>query len=533
MKEVINMENTLKYAPKLKVVLYSLLALVKGLGNVAIGYISMIMLNDAQYHRGSLRELFLVAACGVAAILGIMLCNFGFSYLKCDITKDVNVYLKNKTMTYLVAQQATSEKEGLSLMTNDLKQIESLKVTNELVIIEEIAAFLLSIIAGLATSWILTLVFIVTSLIPGIIQGLFTKPMQRKGAAWEQENAEYTQSVNDGLNGAATANLYDAQLPVVKRVVIAAKRLENALKSLNFTQGLATEIITAIADIFSFIVPFLVGAVLMFNGQIGAGTLVMIVQLSNNFINPIVNALQQLNEIKSTKPMWDKVELALKSQPAQQNTTVPAFTSIKLSDLSYAIKNRKVFSNLNLSIKPGEKILLMAPSGWGKTTLLKLLLGLIKPDKGTVNISGKDVTGDYSDAHLNFGYINQKPFMFNDTLLFNLTLGRKVTQQKLQKAIAEAGLSELVKEKGLDFEITGNGSNLSGGQIQRVEIARAFLADRPVILADEATSALDDKLSEALHENLLDNSKFTVIEVAHKMTEKERQMFDRIIQLNK
>ena len=78
------MENTLKYAPKLKVVLYSLLALVKGLGNVAIGYISMIMLNDAQYHRGSLRELFLVAACGVAAILGIMLCNFGFSYLKCD-----------------------------------------------------------------------------------------------------------------------------------------------------------------------------------------------------------------------------------------------------------------------------------------------------------------------------------------------------------------------------------------------------------------------------------------------------------------
>ena len=533
MKEVINMENTLKYAPKLKVVLYSLLALVKGLGNVAIGYISMIMLNDAQYHRGSLRELFLVAACGVAAILGIMLCNFGFSYLKCDITKDVNVYLKNKTMTYLVAQQATSEKEGLSLMTNDLKQIESLKVTNELVIIEEIAAFLLSIIAGLATSWILTLVFIVTSLIPGIIQGLFTKPMQRKGAAWEQENAEYTQSVNDGLNGAATANLYDAQLPVVKRVVIAAKRLENALKSLNFTQGLATEIITAIADIFSFIVPFLVGAVLMFNGQIGAGTLVMIVQLSNNFINPIVNALQQLNEIKSTKPMWDKVELALKSQPAQQNTTVPAFTGIKLSDLSYAIKNRKVFSNLNLSIKPGEKILLMAPSGWGKTTLLKLLLGLIKPDKGTVNISGKDATGDYSDAHLNFGYINQKPFMFNDTLLFNLTLGRKVTQQKLQKAIAEAGLSELVKEKGLDFEITGNGSNLSGGQIQRVEIARAFLADRPVILADEATSALDDKLSEALHENLLDNSKFTVIEVAHKMTEKERQMFDRIIQLNK
>lgn len=527
------MENTLKYAPKFKVVLYSLLALVKGLGNVAIGYISMIMLNSAQYHQGSLQKLFFVAVCGVVAILGIMLCNFGFSYLKCDIIKDVNVYLKGKTMTYLVAKQSASEKDGLSLMTNDLKQIESLKITNELVIIEELAAFILSIVAGFVTSWILTLVFIVTSVIPGIVQGFFTKPMQKRSAVWEQENAEYTQNVNDGLNGAATANLYDAQLSVVKRVIVAAKRLENALKSLNFTQGLATEIITAIADIFSFIIPFLVGAVLMFNGQIGAGTLVMIVQLSNNFINPIVNALQQLNEIKSTKPMWDKVELALTSKPTYQSATTPAFTGIKVNDLSYATKDKQIFSNLNLSIKPGEKVLLMAPSGWGKTTLLRLLLGLIKPNKGTVDISGKNVTGDYSDAHLNFSYINQKPFMFNGTLLFNLTLGRKVTQQDLQKAINESGLSDLVKEKGLDFEITGNGSNLSGGQIQRVEIARAFLANRPVILADEATSALDDKLSESLHKNLLGNSKFAVIEVAHKMTEKERQMFDKIIQLDK
>ena len=81
--------------------------------------------------------------------------------------------------------------------------------------------------------------------------------------------------------------LYDVEIPLVSYVIKQAKQMENALRSLNYTQGAISTLIITIADIFSFIVPFLIGAILMFNGQIGAGTLVMIVQLSNDFINPI------------------------------------------------------------------------------------------------------------------------------------------------------------------------------------------------------------------------------------------------------
>ena len=162
-------------------------------------------------------------------------------------------------------------------MTNDLKQIESLKITNELMIISEIAAFAISILVGLINSWLLTIIFVIATIIPGFIQKFFIKDIQDKSAIWEKQNAEYTQAAVDAINGSKTTMLYDAQIPVISYVAKQAKQMENALRALNYTQGAISTLIITIADIFSFIIPFLVGAILMFNGQIGAGTLVMIV----------------------------------------------------------------------------------------------------------------------------------------------------------------------------------------------------------------------------------------------------------------
>lgn len=521
--------SSLRFASNGKLILYALLSIVSALGNVVIAYVTKIMLNAAQYRRGNINDLIIIALGGVGAILVIMLSNFGYRYLKFAIVKEININLKKKTMTYLVEKQSDSQKEGLSLMTNDLKQIETLKVLNELAIISEVAAFALSVAVGLINSWILTVVFMLTTLIPGIVQRLFTKQIQAKSEIWEKDNANYTQKVSDGLNGAQVANLYDVQVPVIGRVVLAAKRMEQALKQLNYTQAVAGEIIMATADIFSFILPFLIGAILMFQGQIGAGTLVMIVQLSNEFINPIVNIFQQLNEIKSTKPMWDKVQAAIDFQKNAPKKNNNSFTGLELKDISYKRKDKAIISNLDFELKPHEKVLLMAPSGWGKTTLLNLILGKDKPTAGEMLIN-QQVASD--DNHSLFSYINQKPFIFDDSLEFNILLGRSIASDRLDQVIKTAGLSKLIQEKGWNYQVGEKGSNLSGGQIQRIEIARALLADRPVLLADEATSALDPQLSLEIHQAILQNSDFAVIEVAHKISDKEKAMFDRIVKLS-
>lgn len=525
---------SLKFANKGKLALYILLAAISACGNVVIAYVTKIMLNSAQYHHGSLNQLISIALIGAGILIAIMFTNFAYRYIRYDIVRDINVEIKDKTISYLIEQQSDSQKDGLNLMTNDLKQIESLKISNELMIISEAMAFLISIAVGLFNSWILTLIFVAATAIPGFIQKFFIKNIQEKSAKWEKQNAEYTQAVSDAINGSKTAMLYDVQIPIVSYVINQAKQMENALRSLNYTQGMISTIIITVADIFSFIIPFLIGAILMFNGQIGAGTLVMIVQLSNDFINPVTMIFDQINQIRSTKPMWDKVEKALNFEPiTSENKAVRTFDELDVNDIAYEQNDKLVFNNVNFSIKPGEKVLLMAPSGWGKTTLLRLLVGQITPSKGQIKINQEVLNGNWAKAHDYFGYINQKPFIFDRDLEFNITLGKTVTKQQLDEVLAESGLTELVKEKGLNYAVGQNGCNLSGGQIQRIEIARALLAKRPILLADEATSALDAKLSLQIHQTLLNNPKVAVIEVAHKISDQEKAMFDQIIELGK
>lgn len=523
---------SLKFANKKKLALYVLLACISACGNVVIAYVTKIMLNNAQYHRGSLKQFGAIALLGAAVLIAIMFLNFEYRYLRFDIIRDINVQLKEKTISYLVRQQADSQKEGLNLMTNDLKQIESLKITNELMIISEAAAFIISIIVGLLNSWILTIIFVVATIIPGFIQKIFVKDIQNKASTWEEKNAEYTQAVTDAINGSKTAMLYDAPLPIISYVINQAKQMENALRTLNYTQGAISTFIITIADIFSFIVPFLVGAILMFNGQIGAGTLVMIIQLSNDFINPITMILDQVNQIHSTKPIWNKIEKALYSEKENSTSSKLTFSQLKVENLSYSVNDKIILKNINFKIKAGEKILLIAPSGFGKTTLLRLLIGQLQPTSGSIIIDHQNLTGNWSKAHEYFGYINQKPFMFDRSLLFNLTLGREYPKDELTNAIKLAGLIQLVDEKGLDYQVGQNGNNLSGGQTQRIEIARAILAKRPILLADEATSALDNKLSLQIHQTLLNNPNFAVVEVAHKISDQEKKMFDQIIDLS-
>ena len=219
----------------------------------------------------------------------------------------------------------------------------------------------------------------------------------------------------------------------------------------------------------------------------------MMVDLAMNFITPVVTLFNEFNQVKSTVPMWNETKKALDYQAVIDNEQVNHFDGMYIKKLSYVTSSdhKRIFKDVNLEVKPGEKVLLMAPSGWGKTTLLRLMLGLKKPDKGQILLNGKNVAANWNKAHNFYSYVNQKPFMFDDTLRFNITLGRKVSDEELRIVIAEAGLNDLVKEHGLDYQVGENGNALSGGQIQRVEIARALLSGRPILLADEATSALD------------------------------------------
>ena len=526
---------SLKYAKKSQVICFTILAAIKACNIVFIAGMIKLMLNVAS--SGSHDYMYLIRLACIIALgqLCFMASNFVYETVKMGIVRDVNMVFKRANLAYLVDQGQPDIKNGLSLMTNDLKQIETNRINAQLDMILQGLTFIGAISYAFYSSWQLTIVFVLAMLAPALVQLITSPIITRKSKVWAQKNAIYTQHVSDSLNGAQSAKIYNVSSNIVVRAAQAAQNMENALRNMNLTQAWSLELIYSAAELFCFIIPCTIGGILMMQGQMQVGTLVMLVDLAMNFITPVVTLFNEFNQVKSTVPMWQKTLEALDYHAHNNTEKVDNFTGMQINNLTYITHSdhKKIFSNVNLQVSPGEKVLLMAPSGWGKTTLLKLMLGQKNPNEGEILLNNQKVNGNWDVAHNFFSYVNQKPFMFDDTLRFNITLGRKVSDQQMNTAIKEAGLEDIIRIHGLDGQVGEDGNNLSGGQIQRVEIARALISGRPIVLADEATSALDPNLSLAIHKTLLQNPDVAVIEVAHKISPEEKAMFDKIVHLDK
>ncbi len=206
--------------------------------------------------------------------------------------------------------------------------------------------------------------------------------------------------------------------------------------------------------------------------------------------------------------------------------------AIETDSLSFSYrKDRKILKNITLKIPAGSKVAVVGPSGSGKTTLANLLVGFYPVEEGEIrydSVASRQIPLPTIRRHVHL--ILQHPKLFNDTMRFNLTLGRKVEENRLREAIAIAQLEEVIAalEEGLETVVGRDGVRLSGGQRQRVAIARMILLDPKVVIFDESTSALDvhteARLFAALEKYLRPR---TVITIAHRLStiEKAERIF--------
>ncbi len=191
---------------------------------------------------------------------------------------------------------------------------------------------------------------------------------------------------------------------------------------------------------------------------------------------------------------------------------------------TYPNKQEPVLKNVNLTIRDGETVGIVGVTGAGKTTLVDLLLGLLKPDSGTVCFGAMDIYEDYAQWQKHIGYIPQNIYLVDDTIRNNVALGveaEKINEDAVWQALENAQLADFVRslENGLDTVIGERGVRISGGQRQRIGIARALYYDPEILFFDEATSSLDNETEAAVMEsiNALGIRK-TMIIVAHRLT---------------
>ena len=191
---------------------------------------------------------------------------------------------------------------------------------------------------------------------------------------------------------------------------------------------------------------------------------------------------------------------------------------MKLSSVTFRRDHETVLDDLTLELTGPALIALTGPSGGGKTTLLKLLLGLLTPTTGTVTLAETDLSR-YPDAERQrrVAYVPQETLLFRASLHDNLTLGEPFADEALWAALRAVGLAETVRERGLNATLAEGGAGLSGGQRQRLSVARALLRNPDVLLLDEPSASLDAESERVLVKVLKTQAKTRlVIVVAHR-----------------
>lgn len=208
-----------------------------------------------------------------------------------------------------------------------------------------------------------------------------------------------------------------------------------------------------------------------------------------------------------------------------------AVGDVVFSDVSFSYEGKKALANVSLSIKQGERIAIVGDNGSGKTTLLKVLIGFYQPDEGEIRIGGMPVQ-EASLASLRklFSYCPQQPMMFDKSVKDNITMSNAdISRENLNEAIRMADLESLISRlpHGLDTVIGENGAALSGGEKQRISLARCCMKDSAFLLLDEMTSSVDARTEERLLKKLIKANDKTIICVSHRLA--VIRAMDRII----
>ena len=364
-----------------------------------------------------------------------------------------------------------------------------------------------------------------------LVSNLLQKPIQTAADEWTKANDQYVNQAKNTLAGTRTLNLYGQQNNAVKRDLKVINLLETKLARMNILKNNTNAYLNLIAMGGSYLVPFAIGIMLVIKGFTTLGALFGIIQLSNSFVNPILQILSERNNLSTTKGIVKRItQFGQKAATYPQTTSMTAnLVELEVKDLSLIRQGQQLASDIDLTIGNGQKIAVIGPSGAGKSTLLQYLLYGDYGQASKILLNHQQVdAGAFTNL---FAYSSQNAVIFADTLLFNLTLGADIAPDKIMAVCQGVGLAKLIQEKGLNYDLGDNADQLSGGQLSRIELARAILAQRQILLLDEVNASLDQVTSKQVHDYLF-ASDLTFIEVIHHYKPADLARYDQVIDFN-
>lgn len=296
---------------------------------------------------------------------------------------------------------------------------------------------------------------------------------------------------------------------------------ENVRQRTKFS--VASNLIVNTGFSLGFLVAFLWGALRLYDRTITYGTMTAFLQLVYRIQGPARDLTRLAPAFVAVLTAAERL-MELEETPEEQQgepDVMAAPCGLRLNNVSYHYldDSRNIISHLTFDFRPGTCTAILGETGAGKTTLVRLLLALVRPTEGKVTIYDSQEEKDVTPLHrCNFVYVPQGNTLLSGTIRENLLLGStKATDDDMRQALHTACADFVMElEHGLDTPCTEQGGGLSEGQAQRITIARALLRRRPVMIFDEATSALDPDTERRLLQNLLTQHRQTIIFITHR-----------------
>lgn len=268
-----------------------------------------------------------------------------------------------------------------------------------------------------------------------------------------------------------------------------------------------------------------IGSTLIGNDNFTLGSLMSFVTIVNLFLSPISLFIQSLFELQYAASILDRIMEIVFTEEEKQNSgnKVSKIKQIEFNNVSFSYsygKGNLVLNDISFEISEGEKIAFVGKTGCGKTTLIKLILGLYQTGNEEIYVNGRPIQEyDINSYRENFGIVLQDAMFFNDTIRNNIDITRSHSLEEIENAVILACLDDEISRMplGYDTVIGENGRNISGGQRQRLAIARAFINSPKVVVFDEATNQLDAMTESKIYENMRSKN-ITQIIITHRLS---------------
>ena len=446
--------------------------------------------------------------------------NFAFRKLT---EKGISSFRDESTATYL------------SALTNDSTSIETDYLEQQMALISKVFTFAGALVMMLWYSPLLTAIAAGVTILPLIASLLTGSRIEAAERRVSDRNRSFTAALSDCLAGFSVVKSFKAEKEIFKLFA----ENNRALEGEKFSKRRIKTIVGMIGSVTGIIAQlgvFLIGSYFALSGYgLTPGVVIIFVNLMNFMISPIAELPGLLASRKAARGLIDKLATALESNPVSEGTSelTHLASGIRLENVSFGYDDSKeVLHGISAFFDAGKAYAVVGASGSGKSTMLNLLTAAAGNYRGNILIDDTELRSIASESLYELiSVIQQNVFIFNASIRDNVTMFRSFPEQEIEDAISHAHLNALIAERGDGYLCGENGKGLSGGEKQRISIARSLLKKSSVLLADEATASLDAQTAHQVASDILDLDGITRIVVTHGLEESLLRRYDGIVVL--